>query len=89
MGHIEVTSEIKAPVERVWAFMTDWDRVPEWTKSVEKFEITSKQRSGVGMTFREVGFLAGRRYEYEGEVTDFVENKVIASPRGSSSEIRW
>lgn len=79
MGHVERTLEIKAPVEKVWAFMTNWDRVPEWAKTVEKFEITSKQRSGVGMTSHEVGVLAGRwRYEYDGEVTEFVENEIIA-----------
>lgn len=79
MGHVERTLEIKAPVERVWAFMTDWERIPEWTKSVEKFEITSKQRSGVGVTSHEVGVLAGRwRYDIHSEATEFVENKVIA-----------
>ena len=71
--------EIKAPVEKVWAFMTDWDRLPEWAKTVKKFEITSKQRSGVGMTCHEVGVLAGYlRYDIHSEVTEFVENKIIA-----------
>ncbi|MFQ6085182.1 MAG: SRPBCC family protein [Candidatus Bathyarchaeia archaeon] len=76
---MERSLEIKAPVEKVWAFMTDWDRYPEWTKSVEKFEITSKQRSGVGMTSHEVGVLAGRgRYDIHSEATEFVENRIIA-----------
>ena len=78
MVHVERTLEIKAPVEKVWAFMTDWDRLPEWAKSVEKFEITPEQRSGVGMTCHEVGVLACYlKYNIHTEVTEFVENKII------------
>jgi len=59
--------------------MTDWDRYPEWAKSVEKFEVTSKQRSGVGVTIHEVGVPAGRhRYDVHHKITEFVENKIIA-----------
>lgn len=61
MSHIGRTAEIKAPVEKVWAILTDWNRLREWAKTVEKFEVTSKQRSGVGMTFHEVGVIAGGR----------------------------
>jgi len=78
LGHVERTTEIKAPVEKVWAILTDWDRLREWAKSVEKFEVTSKQRSGVGMTFHEVGVLAGRRYDVHSEVVEFEENKIFA-----------
>jgi len=81
LGHVERTAEIKAPVEKVWAILTDWDRLREWAKSVEKFEVTSKQRSGVGMTFREVGVIAGgraQRYDARCDVIEFVENKIIA-----------
>lgn len=78
MGHVERTSEIKAPVEKVWAIVTDLERIPEWAKDVKKEEITSKQRSGVGTTFREVGVMYGRRYELDAEMTEFVENKKFA-----------
>ena len=86
---MERSLEIKAPVEKVWALMTDWDRLPEWAKTVEKFEITSKQRSGVGMTFHEVGVLAGwLRYDVHTEVTEFVENKIIAWRVVSGKRVR-
>ena len=79
MVHVERSLEIKAPVEKVWAFMTDWDRLPEWAETVKKFEVTSKQRSGVGMICHEVGVLAGfLKYDIHSEVTEFVENKIIA-----------
>ena len=89
LGRVERTLEIKAPVEKVWAFMTDWDRYREWAKSVEKFEVTSKQRSGVGVTIHEVGVLAGRyRYDVHHEITEFVENKIIASRVVSGKGVR-
>ena len=78
MVHVE-RSWNRGAVEKVWAFMTDWDRLPEWAKTVKKFEITSKQRSGAGTTCHEVGVLADlQRYDIHSEVTEFVENKVIA-----------
>ena len=89
MVRVERSLEIRAPVERVWALMTDWDRLPEWAKTVEKFEITSKQRSGVGMTSHEVGVLAGRwRYDIHWEATEFVENEVIACRVVSGKGVR-
>jgi len=102
LGHIERTLEIKAPPEKVWAVLTDWDRLREWAKSVEKFEVTSNQRSGVGMTFHEVGLVARWRYDAHCEITEFAENKTFAwhstefvesnifgRPKGTKGEGSW
>lgn len=44
-SRLERTFEVKAPLEKVWATMTDVESFPEWAKGVEKEEITSKRRS--------------------------------------------
>ena len=76
--HIEKTIEIKAPVEKVWALISDAERIPEWAKGyTEKMTITSKQRRGVGRTTHEVGVAFGKPYEKDFVVTEWVEKEKI------------
>ena len=66
MEYIEKTIEIKAPVEKVWALISDLERILEWAKGyAQKVVITSKQRTGVGTTTHEIGVSFGKPYEKE------------------------
>ena len=79
MDHVEKTVEIKAPPEKVWALISDLERIPEWAKGyTEREEITSEQRTGVGTTTHEVGVAFGKRYEKDFVVTEWEEKRKIA-----------
>lgn len=78
MVHLEETVEIKAPVEKVWALISDLERIPEWAKGyTEREVITSKQRTGVGITTHEVGVAFGKPYEKDFRVAEWVEKEKI------------
>ena len=78
MPHVEKSIEIKAPVEKVWALISDVERVPEWAKGyTEKEMITSKQRTGVGLKTHEVGVAFGKPYEKDFVATEWVEKEKI------------
>ena len=78
MAQIQKTIEIKAPVEKVWALISDAERIPEWAKEyTEKVTITSKQLRGVGATTHEVGVAFGKPYEKDFVATEWVEKEKI------------
>ena len=79
MPHVEKTIEIKAPVEKVWALISNVERIPEWAKGYTEREIiTSKQRTGVGLTTHEVGVAFGKPYEKDFVTTEWVDKEKIA-----------
>jgi len=78
LAQIQKTIEIKAPVEKVWALISDAERIPEWAKEyTEKVTITSKQLRGVGATTHEVGVAFGKPYEKDFVATEWVEKEKI------------
>jgi hypothetical protein len=46
-NHIEMTLVIKAPIEKVWQSLAQWENQGEWML-LTKVEVTSKIREGVG-----------------------------------------
>ncbi len=77
MGRIELSLEIQAPIEKVFAFYAD-------PKNVEKMapgdaevniEITSEGPLGVGSTWVLSGVLGGRKIEAEQEWAEFEEDR--------------
>jgi uncharacterized protein YndB with AHSA1/START domain len=78
VDHIEKSVEIRVPVEKVWALISDLERVPEWTRGyVEKETITSKLRRGKGVTTHEVGVAFGKSYEKDYVMTEWIEGRKI------------
>jgi uncharacterized protein YndB with AHSA1/START domain len=78
LPHIEKSIEIKAPVEKVWALISDAEREPEWAEGyVEKVTITSKQLRGLGAATHEVGVAFGRPYEKNFVATEWVDKEKI------------
>lgn len=69
---------INAPPEKVFAFTTDWERLPEWNVVIKEVKPTSEKRKGVGVTFHQVLEVGGTRAESDVEVTEWVENQRIA-----------
>lgn len=47
---IETSVDIAAPPARVWPYLVDWENLGLWMKEGKKFEVTSAQREGPGVT---------------------------------------
>lgn len=74
MTRIEKSIEIRAPPEKVWPLLF-WDGLPEWYPYIKRAEYTSKKRAAVGATAHVIGEAEGQKFEYDAEVTEYVENE--------------
>ena len=75
VARIERSIEIKAPPEKVFVYMKDLKKMPEWMPSCKSHKITSEQRHGVGTTTHCVMEQAGRIIEWDAVVTEYIENR--------------
>lgn len=48
---VQRSIEIAAPPEKIWPFLVEPDKILKWCITLEKFEYTGEQRSGVGTPF--------------------------------------
>ena len=78
MIRLDFSQEIKAPVERVFRYVTDFRTAAEWQEGVVESSPMPKSRTGVGMKVKIVRLLMGERLETTGEVTEFVPNQKFA-----------
>ena len=69
---------INAPAEKVFAYLADITRHPEWSKEEHRLQVekTSEGPIGQGATFRSVGYQFGRN-EDTVTVTEYVPNQRI------------
>jgi uncharacterized membrane protein len=65
---VEHTLEIERPAEKVFDYLTDVARLPEWQESAESVELEGELREGA--RFREVRSFMGRRAISTLEVTE-------------------
>jgi uncharacterized protein YndB with AHSA1/START domain len=69
-------SRVDAPVERVWAVVSDAGRTPEWFTFAERVEVRSG--AGVGQLRTQHGRWGSKRAEVDQEITGFVPNRLLA-----------
>ena len=74
MARIERSIEIKAPSEKVWPLLS-WERCAEFNPSIKSVKSTSEKKRGVGETAHVVGEGDDQKFEYDIEVTEYVENE--------------
>jgi carbon monoxide dehydrogenase subunit G len=67
--------EIKASPEKVFAFLTDIEKLNEIAKGDVEFKQTSKGPWGVGTTMHWISKASGQQIESDMEVTEFEKNK--------------
>jgi len=72
------TVEIKAPVEKVFAFITDFRRYHEWQDGIIESSQMPDGPTQLGTKFKNVRTFVGQRLDVTGEVTEFVPNKKFA-----------
>jgi len=75
MGKMTKSVEIKAPPEKVFAFLTDVEKLNEIAKGDVEFKQTSKGPWKVGTTLHSVSRQSGSPIESDFEVTEFEKNK--------------
>jgi uncharacterized protein YndB with AHSA1/START domain len=78
MVKIELSTEIKRPVEEVWTYATDPDKVPEWNPVVLESKVSPPGPLRKGSKVHSVIKFLGRRFESTGEVTEYEVNKRFA-----------
>jgi carbon monoxide dehydrogenase subunit G len=67
--------EIEASPEKVFAFLTDIEKLNEIAKGDAEFKQTSKGPWGVGTTMHWISKASGQQVEADMEVTEFEKNK--------------
>jgi len=69
---------INAPAEKVFAYLADITKHPEWSKGEHKLEVekTSEGPIGQGATFRSVGYQFGRN-EDTVTITEYVPDQRV------------
>lgn len=78
MARIERSIEAKAPVEKIWAFMTDLEKWPTFMKGIRKVEYLTEKRGGIGAKTHFVVESSGQQIEWEADFTEWVEKKKVA-----------
>ena len=74
----EFTQQINAPVEKVFAYVTDFRKNAEWQEGVIESSQTPDGPTTRDTKFKTVRTFLGQKLEATGEVTEFEPNKKFA-----------
>jgi uncharacterized protein YndB with AHSA1/START domain len=75
---VQRSIEIAAPPQKIWPCLVEPEKILKWCITLEKFEYTSGQRSGMGTPFYFEEKAAGRLMKLNFAVTEWVENEKLA-----------
>jgi uncharacterized protein YndB with AHSA1/START domain len=78
MIKLDFSQQIQAPVERVFAYVTDLRAAAEWQDGVVESSPLPDAPPQIGTKVKTVRLLMGQRLETSGVVTEFVPNKAFA-----------
>lgn len=78
MIKIEESIVVNRPIEEVFAYIADTEKMPQWAAEVVDAKKTSEGPVGVGTTLTIAVKILGRRVENTHEVTMFVPNSKFA-----------
>ncbi len=78
MIKIEESIVVNRPIEEVFAYIADTEKMPQWAAEVVDAKKTSEGPVGVGTTLTVAVKVLGRRVENTHEVTMFVPNSKFA-----------
>ena len=75
MARIEESVEIKRPIDKLFAYVTDAKCWPKWHSAMLEAEQTSPGQMGVGATLRGSNRVIGQRMDWTSKVTEYELNK--------------
>ncbi|MCW2787683.1 MAG: Polyketide cyclase / dehydrase and lipid transport [Marmoricola sp.] len=89
MPRVERTIRVDQPVEKVWAYLSDFTTTEEWDPPTKSTVRTSGD-GGVGTTYRNVSSILGSDQEVIYTVTEFVERQrlQLEGDAGKSLKLR-
>ena len=79
MNEFTIVTDIRRPVEDVFAVVRDVDQAPLWVPGLSEARITSDGPLEAGSTLLYRGTFLGRRYDMHSECTGLTENKQFAT----------
>ncbi len=91
MTKIEKVIVIKASVEDVFNFTSNWENSRKFQEGLHNWMPTTEKTGGKGARFSYWAKPLGTKYEIETEITDEVENKsrTYASIKGPKTRGQW
>jgi carbon monoxide dehydrogenase subunit G len=78
MIKLDFTQEIKSPLEKVFAFVTDFRNAVRWQNGVIESSQTPDGPTGLGTKIKTTRTFLGQRLEATAEVTEFAANQKLA-----------
>ena len=88
MAKLTKSVEIKAPPEKVFAFLTDTEKLNEIAKGDVEYKQTSKGPWRVGTTMHWISKAGGQQAEADMEVTEFEKNKKATISTVGASKLK-
>lgn len=75
MAKVTVSTDVKAPVEKVFEMFTDIEHAAERVSAIKKIEVVSPGAFGLGYRWTETREVMGRLDDAEMEITAFERNR--------------
>ena len=75
MANIKFTEVVNAPIDQVFARMTDIENCADFIEGIESVEIISEQKTGVGTRWKETRVMFGKSTTEEMEITELNHNQ--------------
>jgi uncharacterized membrane protein len=77
MPRLDNSIDIKAPVDRVFAYVSDVTTHPEWVKWTKEAEVTSTEPNGVGATTAGVMQVGPKKENVETLTTEYKDGQFV------------
>jgi uncharacterized protein YndB with AHSA1/START domain len=88
MIRYQTTVQLSRPVEQVFSFLTDPEKLMMWQSNLVKAVILTSGPLRLGSRFREVRRLGPRETEVQGEVSEFELNQRLATKTSTTPHVR-
>ena len=89
MATIERSTEIAAPVDRVWSLLEDVRRLPEYSSSTEEVRDAPERITAVGQEYVQVGRMLGVRLTSRWRVVAIEPKQLIRSEGTLAAGVRY
>jgi hypothetical protein len=85
---VEKSIEIAAPLDKIWPFMSEPDKILEWYIPLLKFEYTSEEHNEVGAPFYYEEKTTAGLIKLNCVITEWEENKKVAFKMTSGNMLK-